>query len=66
MMNTQKGFATPQISNEELIQHLETCALCGERLLFSHKTDYLTLAVYEETTCSCCGIKNKASDFILQ
>jgi hypothetical protein len=65
-MNTQKGFATPELSNEELLSNLETCALCGEKLRFTHRTDYLTLEVHEEAKCLTCGAYKSPSQFILQ
>jgi hypothetical protein len=65
-MNTQKGFATLQISQEELITHLESCALCGEKLKFSHRTDFLRLEVSEEASCGTCGVRKLPSQFILQ
>jgi uncharacterized Zn-finger protein len=65
-MDTQKGIPVSGQANEEIIENLETCCLCGTKLRFSHQTDYLNLQVHEETTCPACGIKNKALSFILQ
>ena len=56
-MNTQKGFATPALPYEEIISNLETCSLCGSRLRFVHRTDYLNLEVHEEANCTACGLK---------
>jgi len=66
-MNAQNGIVAPlNITNEDLIEFLETCCLCGSKLRFSHQTDYLKLEVHEEANCPDCGIRNKVSSFILQ
>lgn len=57
---------TPNLTNDEIVNSLETCVLCGSRLKFEHQTDYLNLQVHEEARCMECGIKNKVVSFILQ
>jgi hypothetical protein len=57
---------TPALSREDIIETMESCYLCGSKLQFSHRTDYLALQVHEEAKCSQCGIKSKVSSFILQ
>lgn len=65
-MNTQNGMPTPNMPNEDIIENLESCVLCGSKLRFKHQTDYLNLQVHEEATCPDCGVKNKVNQFILQ
>ena len=66
-MDSQKGFVSPdRLSKEEVIENIESCVLCGSRLRFFHRTDYLTLQVQEEANCPSCGIKAKSAFFILQ
>ncbi len=65
-MNSIKGFAVTQTNPEDVVSNLETCCLCGARLRFSHKTDYLKMEVQEEAACPDCGVKNKVANFILQ
>lgn len=65
-MDTQKSMPVHQASNDEIIQNIETCCLCGSRLYFTHKTDYLNLQVTEESACTECGIKSKTIHHILQ
>ena len=65
-MEIQKGFAVTNLKTEDVISNLESCCICGTRLRFTHKTDYLKMEVQEEATCPACGIKNKVASFILQ
>jgi len=65
-MDTTHGMPITQMSNEDIIDNLESCSLCGTKLKFKHHTDYLNLQVHEEASCPSCGIKNKVAQFILQ
>jgi DNA-directed RNA polymerase subunit RPC12/RpoP len=51
---------------KEIIKHFEECAVCGSKLHFNHRTDYMTLEVHEEAGCPQCGVQNKVNVFILQ
>jgi hypothetical protein len=50
----------------EILAHFENCAICGTKLRFTHRTDYLKFEVEEEASCPQCGIQNKVAKFILQ
>jgi hypothetical protein len=67
LMDAQKGYAlTNHINSDDMLVTIETCCLCGSKLRFTHRTDYLNLQVHEEANCPQCGIKNKVASFILQ
>ena len=51
---------------EEIIEHLNTCCLCGSPLNFHHETDYIHLTVREEAHCHSCGIRTKTESYTIQ
>lgn len=65
-MNMQKGFPKPNLTEDMIIECIETCAICGDKLNFHHTTNYMDLKVQEETNCPGCGIKSQTNSFILQ
>jgi len=65
-MNMQKGFPTPNLPTDTILECIEKCAICGGKLQFVHVTNYMMLKVDEETKCPDCGIKSVTNSFILQ
>ena len=65
-MDLQKGFPTVQKPNEDVIEALTTCCICGSQLVFQHQTDFLAHKVTEKGCCTQCGIRTKENEFILQ
>ncbi len=65
-METAKGIPVADRKQEELVEILNQCMLCGHQLSFVHVTDFQKLEVVEEARCPACGIKNRPTQFILQ
>ncbi len=65
-MEMTKGIPVADRKNEELVEMVNQCVLCGHQLSFYHVTDFKKLEVIEEAQCPACGIKNRPNQFPLQ
>lgn len=65
-MEINKGIPVADRPSEEIVESLDTCCICGTKLQFQHKTDFILWVVREEAFCNSCGIRNKVNSFILQ
>lgn len=50
---------------ESVGDHLN-CVLCGDNLVFQHKTDFIAGTVLENAHCPSCKIRNRQSQYSLQ
>jgi predicted nucleic acid-binding Zn ribbon protein len=51
--------------DESIDDHLH-CVLCGTKLVFSHKTDFVGQKVAEKAHCPSCGVKIRECAYDLQ
>jgi hypothetical protein len=65
-MEVVKGIPVADRAQDELIEVMNHCVLCGSKLSFVHITDFKKLEVVEEAQCPACGIKNRPSQYRLQ
>ncbi len=65
-MNIQKGFPTPNLPTDVVIECIEKCSICGGKLDFRHTTNFGALKVDEEAKCPDCGMKCTINQYILQ
>lgn len=60
----------PEVSKrtwiEESVEEHFQCVLCGGKLEFRHKTNFVEQAVKEEAHCPQCGVRNRVTDYQLQ
>ena len=64
-MDLQKGIPLTQQSSEQIIEALDQCVVCGEKLKYFYKTDQILKQVHEEGRCDWCKIRTKQNVFIL-
>lgn len=65
-MDGQKEFLSKKKEHQPIIEDQNHCCLCGARLSFKHKVDFLTLHVREDADCPSCGIRMKTREYKLQ
>ena len=65
-MGLQKGIPVDGKNPDELIETVDTCVICGTKLVYYHLTDFKNQSVEEEGQCPSCGVKNKINKFTLQ
>lgn len=65
-MNTTKEYTSPKQEHEPVIEDHNHCCLCGTKLRFQHRIDYLSLIVQEEAHCPTCHVQMKKRDHTLQ
>jgi hypothetical protein len=61
-----REFTSEKNEHQPYIADMNHCSLCGTKLAFKHKVDYLALSVQEEADCPSCRIRLKTRDFGLQ
>jgi 5-methylcytosine-specific restriction endonuclease McrA len=61
-----KGYESRKQEHEHIIQDENHCCLCGSKLKFDHKIDYLTLQIREKAHCPSCRIQMKSREHVLQ
>jgi DNA-directed RNA polymerase subunit RPC12/RpoP len=64
-MDFNKGIPTKGQSEKDLVESVDSCSICGHKLVYYHLTDFRENMVEEEGQCPSCGIKNKANRFVL-
>lgn len=65
-MVERKEYCSKNKEHESVLQDQNHCCLCGAKLSFKHKVDYLTLQVCEEADCPDCKIRMKTREHVLQ
>ena len=65
-MQDQEKVTMQEIQREIQLEELTRCCLCGHYLVFSHRTDYLTLQVEEKAECPACKIQLRTQQHALQ
>ena len=65
-MEGLKQYFSKKKEHQPIIDDQNSCCLCGTKLIFKHKIDYLTLDVREEADCPTCGIRMKTKNHRLQ
>jgi hypothetical protein len=64
-MDLQKGIPRPKVEREEIIDAYTKCILCGSDLSFSYTTDFINMKLKEQASCTCCGVKNRTHEFVI-
>lgn len=62
----QKEYNSKKNEHQIAIDDQNHCCLCGSKLVFKHKIDYMTLDVREDADCQSCGIRLKTRSHRLQ
>ena len=62
----QVQFESQKYEHQFIIEDQNHCCLCGSKLTFHHKIDYMTLKVQEDADCPSCKIRMKTKDHGLQ
>lgn len=65
-MEGNKEYLSPKKEHQYIIEDQNTCCLCGTKLVFQHKIDYMTLKVREDADCPSCRVRMKTRDHGLQ
>ena len=65
-MDGQNDFFSLKKEHQPIIEDQNFCCLCGTKLAFKHKVDFLTLKVQEEADCPSCRIRMKNKEHVLQ
>jgi len=65
-MDGRKEFVSQKKEHQLILEDLNHCCLCGSKLVFKHKIDYLSLNVREDADCPSCGIRLKTRNHRLQ
>jgi len=70
-MDTDKTFNKPEFhilqeDDQDVLNSINNCCLCGTDLIFDHKTDHINLTVKEEANCPACGIRTKSQYYSIQ
>ena len=66
MKQKQNEFESQTHEHQFIIEDQNFCCLCGSKLKFHHKIDYLSLRVQEDADCPSCKIRMKTKDHGLQ
>ena len=61
-----REFTSEKSEHQPYIEDMNHCSLCGTKLTFKHKVDYLALNVQEEADCQSCSIRLKTRAYGLQ
>lgn len=66
MKEKQLQFESDKHEHQFFIEDHNFCCLCGSKLVFHHKIDYMTFKVQEDADCPSCRIRMKTKDHGLQ
>jgi len=66
MEGLQKEFISEKTEHQVYIEDQNHCCLCGSKLTFEHKVDYLVMQVREDADCPTCHIRLKTKSHVLQ
>ncbi len=65
-MEGRKQYVSKKKEHQIIIDDQNHCCLCGSKLVFKHKIDYLSFDVREDADCPSCGIRLKTRNHRLQ
>lgn len=65
-MNARQEFVSRKKEHQVFIADQNQCCLCGSKLVFKHKIDYLSLQVREDADCPTCCVRLKTKSHGLQ
>jgi hypothetical protein len=65
-MDGREEFVSEKEEHQFIIDDQNLCCLCGSKLSFQHKVDYMTMQVREDADCPSCHIRLKTRDHSLQ
>ena len=63
---TKEIFTSTDAKHEMILEDQNHCCLCGTKLRFQHKVDYMTLKIEEEASCPSCHIQLRKREATLQ
>jgi hypothetical protein len=66
MEGQREEFVSDKVEYQPILEDMNSCCLCGSKLVFEHRIDFLHLRVREDADCPSCKIRMKTKEHGLQ